>query len=423
MIKSNGETVDTNNTFDHVITVAAERDKKEFFRSALLFLTELPTTPTDVTKAKFGKVTEGVAEVVSCSAHVRLMYSASIGYDREEYYTTREKQYVNGQYRMVEVEKKRTVTDWQPYSGTIEDHVVTALFNGGLGALSKYGDVWDFRLMQVLDSIDDDSMSFDQESAKVAPTTVGEAKKVCAERLEQEITYPGDHVKDKVIRPTVEMQGMTCYKIPYYEVEFEYEGGTYQVFGFAAGDDLMLGIVPKVNTSLQQTVKKAKIISSVTIAATYIVTVSFALISLVSCILYFYDLGLTLSLIGLPFAIAEPVFLTLYKKKVQNDLTNCGEKIGVEKVNELVATLSSFGLDPLSQEEHASIVEYFARHMVEDEETWYEGLPYFWWHTLLWIGLSIPYACMVALWVSFIFGFLIGVEKLINLSIAKQSEA
>lgn len=423
MIKSNGETVDTNNTFDHVITVAAERDKKEFFRSALLFLTELPTTPTDVTKAKFGKVTEGIAEVVRCSAHVKLAYSASVGYDREEIYIAKENKYVDGVYRTVEVEKKRTVTDWQPYRGEIEDDLETALFNGGLGALSKYGDVWDFRLMQVLDSIDDDSMSFDQESAKVTPTTVGEAKKVCAERLEQEITYPGDHVKDKVIRPTVEMQGMTCYKIPYYEVEFEYEGGTYQVFGFAAGDDLMLGIVPKVNTSLQQTVKKAKIISGVTIAATYIVTALFALISSIVLIgfLYDYDLNPTLSLIGLPFAIAELVFLTLYKKKVQNDLTNCGEKIGVEKVNELVATLSSFGLDPLSQEEQTSIVEHFARHMVEDEDTWYD--PKTLGHTLLWIGLSIPYVCGIALFIGIFWGFFKGAGKLFNLIIAKQSEA
>lgn len=423
MIKSEGEIFSTNTTFDHVVTVAAERDKKEFFRSALLFLTELPTTPTDVTKAKFGKVTEGVAEVVSCSAHVRLMYSASIGYDREEYYTTREKQYVNGQYRMVEVEKKRTVTDWQPYSGTIEDHLETALFNGDLGELSRYGDVWDFNLMRVIETISDDSLTYDQESAKVTPTTVSEAKKVCADALAQEIRYPGDHVKDKVIHPSVEMQGMTCYKIPYYEVEFEYEGETYQVFGFAAGEDLMLGLVPKVNTSLQQTVKKAKIISGITMVATYALTVLFAVISsmLVIGFLSDSDLNITISLFGLPVAIIELVFLSLYIKKVQNDLTKYGEKIGIEKVQELLASLSHYGLDTLSQEEYTSLGERFARQMVRDEETWYEG-PRTLGHTLLWIGLSIPYACMLALFIGFFMGVSNGAGKLFSRLIPKQSE-
>ena len=422
MNQSNGETHDFSNSFDHVVTVAPERSKTDFFRSALLFLTELPTTPVDVTKATFGKVTEGVVEVVRCSAHVMLSYSASVGYDREEYYIAHEKRFVDGSYRMVEVEKKRTVTDWQPHRGEIEDNLETALFNGGLGSLSKYGDVWDFRLMQVLDTIEENSMSLDQESAKVAPQTINDAKSVCAQRLEQEIEYPGDHVKDKRVHPTVSLHGMTCYKIPYYEVEFEYEGEAYQVFGFAAGEPVIRGVVPIVKTSMKKQVTKAKIISGVTIAATYVVTALLALISSLVLLGFMYnsDLNCALSLMGLPVAIAELVFLKLYKSKVQKTLLNGAEKIAEEKATQLVSTLSDLGLEPLTQEESYALGQHLASHMTEDETIWYDPKPLL--HTLLWIGLSIPYVCGIALFIGLFWGVCVGAGKLMKL-MARPFEA
>ena len=117
--------------FDAVFTVKKETSKEEFLRKLLIELASSSKTPTDVVNAKFGEVEESVREAIVCSAHVEMDYSASIGYDRVETYWTKEKRYNSStkQYYYVDVEKTRTVTDWQPFSSHISGDKTAAAFN------------------------------------------------------------------------------------------------------------------------------------------------------------------------------------------------------------------------------------------------------------------------------------------------------
>ena len=165
--------------FDKVYTVNKEHSKEQFIRAAMIKLASNIDTPVDVVKADFGEVKESVKEVILCAGHVESDYTASIGYDREETYWTKEKRRNSStnQYYYVDVEKKRTVTDWHPYSGHIGGDTVGAAINGDEECSAK-------RLIEVVKATKDESVVEGGE-AVVSQYGLEEVKKDCRMRSEE----------------------------------------------------------------------------------------------------------------------------------------------------------------------------------------------------------------------------------------------
>ena len=78
--------------YNTVYTVKKEISKDEFLRQLLYDLASENGTPPDVVDAKFRPVEEDVEEVIVCTAHIEMDYSASIGYDREGKHWTADEQ-------------------------------------------------------------------------------------------------------------------------------------------------------------------------------------------------------------------------------------------------------------------------------------------------------------------------------------------
>ena len=238
--------------FDAVFTVKKETSKDEFLRELLIELASSSKTPADVVKAKFGEVEESVREAIVCSAHIEMDYSASVGYDRQETYWTKEKKYNSStnQYYYVDVEKTRTVTDWRPFSSHISGDKTAAAFNASFSGIYDNDTIVD-----VIKSTNRDSIVAKGE-ADVDYEGLEAAKKNCAFFLEMDISYPGDHHKDTRTNSDVMVESISCYKLPYYTVEFTYNGKKYSASGFACGNPNIRAELPPNDVDVEAQTKQ-----------------------------------------------------------------------------------------------------------------------------------------------------------------------
>lgn len=230
--------------FDKIYTVKKEHSKEQFIRAVMIELASNIDTPVDVARANFGEVKESIKEVIVCSAHVESDYSASIGYDRQEQYQTTESRRVNegdwytcngvqkratysGSYS-VDVIKTRTVTDWKPHIGHIGGDATCV-------AMNSDEDYSESRLINVIKSTKDESV-IEKGDATVSFAGLEVAKNNCRYTVESRISFPGDRHKDVRSNASVDVQSTECWKLPFYEVEFIYQGQKFIASDFACGD-------------------------------------------------------------------------------------------------------------------------------------------------------------------------------------------
>ncbi len=228
------------NIIDSVVTIKETFDKDEFIRRVLIKITADPSTPVGISTATFGEVKMHYEEALLYSAHAELSYTASVGYDREEQYIDREKRWDAeiGTY-YVNVVKWRTVTDWSPFSGHIGGDTTCVISND-----ESLSDVDYHSLLN--------SVNFKGDmggEAALSSSTVSRLKQQCEDNVEDTIRYPGDHVKNKQIQSTVELQHVFLFKIPVYEVSYTFDEKTYNAKCYAIPKDDLKVETPPSNDS------------------------------------------------------------------------------------------------------------------------------------------------------------------------------
>lgn len=218
--------------FQAVFSVKKEIEKDEFLRELLVSLGKHGDTPVDVVNAQIGEVRESVKEVLLCSVDVTGTCTASIGYDRKEAYTDYEnyKEKVGDSYvtRQRPVTKYRTVTDWSPFSIDFAGEETVAEPNGSIGAYSG-------SLAWMLRTISKNSISLEGEATVDSYSLSLAIMRAEACVKADKVKFPGDHHKDKNYQVSSNVTHLTCYKLPFYEVTFTYNGTEYNACGFACG--------------------------------------------------------------------------------------------------------------------------------------------------------------------------------------------
>ncbi len=211
--------------------VKAEITKDEFRRRIFIELAKLDTTPYDIFTSSFGEIEESEIELVKVEADVNIKYSCSVGYDKEQKY------YENGQ------EKKRTVTQWQPYNGenSSHEHVVTKNSR-------------EFR-ENIKIGEPDSHYSFDEsdffgcyfnckEESKVIDSGVefvvdGEAldnaRYLCRQECFARVNLPGDRQQDKKCWGEVNVQDSCGVILPMYTFKYNYNNKVYGASGIVCG--------------------------------------------------------------------------------------------------------------------------------------------------------------------------------------------
>lgn len=103
---------------DGVIKIKKEHDKKEFIREVAIYLAKEEASQTDILERSFSDVKEEEKEYLFVTGQASVNYTCSVGYDRQEVYYEQVKKYKDGREYYENVKKTRTVTDWQPHSGS-----------------------------------------------------------------------------------------------------------------------------------------------------------------------------------------------------------------------------------------------------------------------------------------------------------------
>jgi hypothetical protein len=328
--------------FDAVFTVKKETSKEEFIRELLIELASSSKTPADVVKAKFGEVEESVREAIVCSAHVEMDYSASIGYDRQETYWTKEKKYNSStkQYYYVDVEKTRTVTDWRPFSSHISGDKTACAFN------EEYALMTNDLIVDVIKSTQDSSIVAKGE-ATLTYAGLEEAKKACARFLEYEIDYPGDHHKDTKTNADVTVEIISCYKLPYYTVEFTYEGKKYTASGFACGRPNIRAELPPNDVNIEEKVNKKTAKSKKLKSGLWFGFIGAFIFACVMC-----GVGAPwLCILPIGVLAAAIYFHIKYNKEYQETLTSLTTGVTVAKKTALDEALKTHSFEKLTKSE------------------------------------------------------------------------
>ena len=329
--------------FDAVFTAKKETSKEEFLRKLLIELASSSKTPADVVKAKFGEVEESVREAIVCSAHIEMDYTASIGYDRQETYWTKEKKYNSStkQYYYVDVQKTRTVTDWQPFSGHISGDKTAAAFNESYSGISDNDLIAD-----VIKSTQNDNIVAKGE-AEVDYAGLEAAKNNCAFFLQMDIRYPGDHHKDERTNSDVTVETVSCYKLPYYTVEFTYEGKKYTASGFACGRPNIRAELPPNDVNIEEEVNKKTAKSKKLKSGLWFGFIGAFIFACVMC-----GVGAPwLCILPIGVLAAAIYFHIKYNKEYQETLTSLTTGVTVAKKTALDEALKTHSFEKLTKSE------------------------------------------------------------------------
>ena len=156
---------------------------------------------------------------------VECNFTCSIGYNRTENYVEMErkqkliKQYDgSSKWEWVNepVNKTRTVTDWQPYSGSKTGKSFVAIRTNG----ESDEECWD-----LIKYLAGKSEEYDEE-IELESEIVATGKNELARdfRIETKIGLPGDNSKDFSSNENVEILEVRKYKVPFFRVKFNYNG-------------------------------------------------------------------------------------------------------------------------------------------------------------------------------------------------------
>ena len=214
--------------FNTVYTVKKEISKDAFLRQLLFNLASDNGTPPDVVNAKFRPVEEDVEEVIVCTAHIEMDYSASIGYDREGTHWTPDEQIKSKNLGEREQSIEAT-TEWTTYRGHASGEITATALNGSKMSHSDHN-----MIESVIKSIQSHSIDV-QGEADVNDEGRENVLRECRILFKNNIRFPGDLQKNIRTNSDITVLDFCCYKLPIYTVEFTYNEKTYFAWGYACG--------------------------------------------------------------------------------------------------------------------------------------------------------------------------------------------
>ena len=357
--------------FQKVFKVKKEVSEEEFLRSVLIGLSRDEKSPSNIMDAKFDEVSEFQTEILGISADIVVNYSGTIGYDRKEIYYETESYYEvsSGKRKTRQVEKTRTVTDWQAYNGVLNTNEGVYVSN------VEYGDRDLDRLFYDAFKQAKDESVVEEGTARVNSDAYKLAVSACESSARFEVHWPGDRQKDERYSFKTDVIDLLCYMVPCYKVFFEYNGENYIARGFAFGEPNETHVVPQAdgNVESEEIIEKRRKLNVDKAKKLLKVRPLFIVISVIMSLVGFYGLinrdskygypevCIPLGFITMAVAIicAIAIKISVNKKVSEINLTafNEKEKLSNIKLNNLIRVLDELHLRKLSDEEMDSISE------------------------------------------------------------------
>ena len=205
-------------------TLLPVESKESFLRKTLIKYARKQNLDPKLLESKF-EVEVFYKEYYIFLGEIECDFTCSIGYNRTENYVEMErkqkliKQYDgSSKWEWVDepVNKTRTVTDWQPHSGSKTGKSFVAIKTNG----ENDKECWD-----LIDYLGGESEEYDEEIVlENEIVAAGENALVIDFRIKTEIGLPGDECKEFSSNEEVEVLEIRKYKIPFYRVKHNYKG-------------------------------------------------------------------------------------------------------------------------------------------------------------------------------------------------------
>lgn len=332
--------------FEAVYAIKKEIPQEKFLRRVIIELGKDPDAPIDVVHASFGEVREGFREVLMCTAAVSGTAQASIGYDRQEPYTDYEKyrEKIGDTYveRQRPVTKYRTVTDWRPFSTQFSGKATCVAYNDSTGSYAGED------VIRAIKTADPKSI-VTEGTATLRPAGLQSAITRCESQVYiEQVSLPGDRQRDVRHHQNSVVEEVVCFRVPYYEVTYTYEGTKYTASCFASGRLAVDVEKPPKDMDLEQEVKdRTTATQAAANTAWWIAFGSLAVVALACFLLKFCWLW--------PVSVVALVLAVMANKKHNANVEECSKKltsdIGAAKVEELKKALAAHGYEPLNEGE------------------------------------------------------------------------
>lgn len=239
-------------------------EEKECLLSVKEWLIQSDYSPDDIlVKSKIEPLKKVYIPMYIFSGDYTANWSADSGYYREETYTDYEKRTINGRTVTEPVTKKRTVTDWQPSSGTV---------TGTFGQFSSANSEIERSLTEHLESmitLTKDYMllsDFDTEGKNVLPYDMDEVeafqqiKSRISEQIEDDVrnNIPGDTYKNANWTPSLSHDTTLQLHYPAYVGTYEYDGNTYSFIVDGKNVDNVYGYRPQDENRIEKVKESTK---------------------------------------------------------------------------------------------------------------------------------------------------------------------
>ena len=198
--------------------------KEDYLRESLIKFARKENIDPNIFKSNF-VVEEYEKEFFVFLGEVECNFTCSIGYNRTENYVEMEKkqklikQYDGSskwEWVTEPVNKTRTVTDWQPYSGVKKGNVFSVVKSNG---------EWDEECGKIEKLVTGKSEEYD-ENIEISNEvmTAGEEILATEYRVLTKFGLPGDKYNDFNSDEKVEVLEVRRYVVPYYKLKYNFKG-------------------------------------------------------------------------------------------------------------------------------------------------------------------------------------------------------
>lgn len=313
---------------DSVERIKKEIPEKDFLRETLISLSLEKDTPADVLTATFADIESSEGQYLLVKANTNCTYSCSVGYDRTVVY------YEN------DTKKTKTVTDWQPFSGSNSSVEMVNVEN----ADRQENLTLDYSISHCVAECKEESFEKLDEEMEVNHSALEFAKSRCVSKCFHRVSLPGDRHKDESYSGSTDIISITGFYMPKYELNYKYQDKIYTVNGFACGNSCMDKTFPTIANDVENQAKEQ--LKPLKIAG--FVTAGVALLSSIIPVLS------TISIIPWFGAIGILIAYFVKKKKIKNAAFNL---LRQQKRGKLVDELKRLGLEALTAEEIARFDE------------------------------------------------------------------
>lgn len=266
-----------NNKFDFGYLYNDSFDEKEFIKAVLKYIKDDSSPSYIFDEMKMGKVSRINVPLILTGGTSKIEYSRLIGYDTIET-TTKYKTFTDGS--MKHSTYSRTITNWEKDSGIISGTSSSGYFDNKYKIYDEYitNHVMDKNNIRALNDDELDKYNLDDEIINYLKNDI--LNKV----FEENITYPGNHIKDEEYYDNTTLHNISCTIVSLYKLSITIRDKNILFIACSNGDieikhfgeypidnyEDMFNFTRQITSERNEATKKERHMAKITILSTLI---------------------------------------------------------------------------------------------------------------------------------------------------------